>query len=125
MDIPIYYDPMLSKLIVHAADRGTAIAKMIEAIRRYEIVGVETTLDFCRFVLQHEAFVSGQFDTGFVGQYYRPELLAEPPTAAEAAVAASAAPALLAAHDAGNPWPVPALAEEGDHHYSAWRSRRT
>jgi acetyl-CoA carboxylase, biotin carboxylase subunit len=75
MDIPIYYDPMLAKLIVHGSNRTEAIARMLRAISEYEIVGVETTLDFCAFVLRHEAFISGRFDTGFVGKHFRPEML--------------------------------------------------
>ncbi|MBX3163034.1 MAG: acetyl-CoA carboxylase biotin carboxylase subunit [Bacteroidetes bacterium] len=76
MDIPIYYDPMIAKLIVHGKDRTEAIEKMLRAIDDYKIVGVETTLDFCKFVLKHEAFVSGKFDTGFIGKYFTsPDLL--------------------------------------------------
>lgn len=75
MDIPIYYDPMISKLIVHGKDRTEAIQRMIRAIDDYKIIGVETTLDFCKFVLQHEAFVSGKFDTGFIAKYFKPEML--------------------------------------------------
>ncbi|MBL7910233.1 MAG: acetyl-CoA carboxylase biotin carboxylase subunit [Bacteroidia bacterium] len=75
MDIPIYYDPMISKLIVHGKDRTEAIEKMIRAIEDYTIIGVETTLDFCKFVLKHEAFVSGNFDTGFIAKYFTPEVL--------------------------------------------------
>ncbi len=75
MDIPIYYDPMISKLIVHGKDRTEAIEKMLRAIDDYKIIGVETTLDFCKFVLKHDAFVSGKFDTGFIGKYYTPEVL--------------------------------------------------
>ncbi len=70
MDIPIYYDPMIAKLIVHGKDRQEAIEKMIRAIDDFCIVGVETTLDFCKFVLKHNAFVSGKFDTGFVKQHF-------------------------------------------------------
>jgi acetyl-CoA carboxylase, biotin carboxylase subunit len=73
MDIPIYYDPMISKLIVHGKDRAEAIEKMLRAINDYQIVGVETTLDFCSYVLKHEAFVSGRFDTGFIKNYFKPE----------------------------------------------------
>ena len=76
MDIPIYYDPMISKLIVHGKDRKEAIEKMLRAIDDYKIVGVETTLDFCKFVLKHDAFVSGKFDTGFIKNYFTPEMLA-------------------------------------------------
>ncbi len=75
MDIPIYYDPMIAKLIVHGADRETAIQKMIRAIDEYQVIGVQTTLDFCRFVLQHEAFTSGNFDTHFVKKYFSPAVL--------------------------------------------------
>ncbi len=75
MDIPIFYDPMISKLIVHGKDRTEAIEKMLRAIADYKIVGVETTLDFCAFVLKHEAFVSGKFDTGFIKNYYTPQML--------------------------------------------------
>lgn len=75
MEIPIYYDPMISKLIVHGKDRTEAIQKMIRAIDDYKIVGVETTLEFCKFVLKHDAFVSGKFDTGFIKDHFRPEML--------------------------------------------------
>ena len=88
MDIPIYYDPMLSKLIVHAENRNAAIDKMIRAIDDFTISGVETTLSFCRFALQHEAFVSGQFDTNFVKLYFTPEKLQRPLTDVETQVAA-------------------------------------
>jgi acetyl/propionyl-CoA carboxylase alpha subunit len=75
MDIPIYYDPMISKLIVHGKDRKEAIEKMLRAIDDYKIVGVETTLDFCKFVLKHQAFTSGKFDTGFIKNYFTPDML--------------------------------------------------
>ena len=75
MDIPIYYDPMIAKLIVHGKDRKEAIEKMLRAIKDYKIIGVETTLDFCTFVLNHKAFVTGDFDTGFIKNFFTPELL--------------------------------------------------
>lgn len=75
MDIPIYYDPMIAKLITYGKDREAAIQRMIEAIEMYEIEGVSTTLPFGKFVCEQEAFRSGNFDTGFVQQYYSPELL--------------------------------------------------
>ncbi len=77
MEIPVYYDPMIAKLIVHAGDRKSAIARMLRAIGEYEISGVSTTLPFCRFVLKHPAFASGDFDTHFVSKYFKPELLQE------------------------------------------------
>jgi acetyl-CoA carboxylase biotin carboxylase subunit len=75
MDIPIYYDPMLSKLVAYGKDRPEAIRRLIAAIVDYEIVGVATTLPFGRFVLEHEAFTSGNFDTHFVKNYFTTEAL--------------------------------------------------
>ncbi|MFM7726491.1 MAG: acetyl/propionyl/methylcrotonyl-CoA carboxylase subunit alpha, partial [Flavobacteriales bacterium] len=75
MDIPIYYDPMIAKLITHGKDRNEAIARMVRAIDEYEITGCQTTLSFCRWAIQHEAFVSGDFDTHFVKKYFTPEVL--------------------------------------------------
>lgn len=75
MDVPIYYDPMIAKLIVHAGDRHSAIERMIRAIDEYRIVGVKTTLPFCRFTMEHEAFTSGDFDTHFVQKHYEPQML--------------------------------------------------
>jgi acetyl-CoA carboxylase biotin carboxylase subunit len=75
MDIPIYYDPMIAKLVVHGSNRKEAIARMIRAIDEYRISGVATTLSFCRFVLRHTDFVSGNFDTHFVQTHFNPGLL--------------------------------------------------
>jgi acetyl-CoA carboxylase biotin carboxylase subunit len=75
MDIPIYYDPMIAKLITWGENRAEAIQRMIRAIDEYVIVGCETTLPFCRFVMQHNAFTSGQFDTHFVKHYFTPDKL--------------------------------------------------
>ena len=75
MEIPIYYDPMISKLVVHAATRQKAIERMTRAIDDYIINGVTTTLPFCKFAINHEAFVSGKFDTNFVRDYFKPEYL--------------------------------------------------
>jgi acetyl-CoA carboxylase biotin carboxylase subunit len=90
MDIPIYYDPMIAKLVAFGKDRTEAIARLLRAIAEYEIEGVVTTLPFGRFVLEHEAFLSGKFDTHFVQNYFTKEAL----TAGEAdedAVAAALA----------------------------------
>ncbi|HCZ35191.1 MAG TPA: biotin carboxylase, partial [Cytophagales bacterium] len=75
MAVPFYYDPMIAKMICHDSTRERAIAKTIRAIDEYAITGLETTLGFCRFVLKHEAFTSGNFDTKFVEKYFKPELL--------------------------------------------------
>jgi acetyl-CoA carboxylase biotin carboxylase subunit len=70
MEIPIYYDPMLAKLIAWGATRDEAIQRLIEAIDAFDIEGVPTTLRFGKFVLQHEAFKTGKFDTHFIRQYF-------------------------------------------------------
>lgn len=75
MDIPIYYDPMIAKLITWGENRQEAIDRMVRAIDEYTIVGCETTLPFCRFVMKHQAFTSGQFDTHFVKHYFTPDCL--------------------------------------------------
>jgi pyruvate carboxylase subunit A len=75
MDIPIYYDPMLSKLITYGKTREEAIEFMITAIQNYHIEGIQTTLPFGSFVCAHRAFRSGNFDTHFVKKYYSSEAL--------------------------------------------------
>jgi acetyl-CoA carboxylase biotin carboxylase subunit len=95
MAIPIYYDPMIAKLITYGKDRQEAIDKMIRAIDEYKIVGVQTTLPFCRFVMEHEAFLSGKFDTRFISLYYTPEVLNQALDPDEEAIAAMLATHLL------------------------------
>jgi acetyl-CoA carboxylase biotin carboxylase subunit len=75
MEIPVYYDPMIAKLVTHGKDRTEAIQKMKEAIREYHVSGVSTTLPFGQFVFGHDAFLSGKFDTHFVNDYYSAEKL--------------------------------------------------
>lgn len=75
MDIPIYYDPMIAKLVTYGKNREEARQRMLRAIDEYEISGVKTTLDFCRFALDHDSFVSGNFDTNFVKDHFKPEYL--------------------------------------------------
>lgn len=75
MDIPIYYDNMLAKLIAYGANRQEAIERLLRAIGEFKITGVATTLGFGAFTLQHEKFVSGDFDTHFIGHYFTPESL--------------------------------------------------
>ncbi len=72
MEIPIFYDPMISKLITYGKNRDEAIQLMIHAINNYVIEGVETTLPFGKFVCEHQAFKDGKFDTNFVNELYNP-----------------------------------------------------
>ena len=94
MQIPIYYDPMLAKLVVHGSTREEAISRTIKAINEFKIVGVETTLDFCRFVLKHPAFTGGNFDTNFIKHHFSPDKLSAE-TEEEAEIAALLALGLI------------------------------
>ncbi len=75
MEIPLYYDPLLSKLIVHAENRDLACERLVRAIDEYKITGVKTTLPFGKFVMRHPAFLSGNFDTRFIETYFTPDVL--------------------------------------------------
>jgi acetyl-CoA carboxylase biotin carboxylase subunit len=88
--IPIFYDSMIAKLIVHAPNRTAAISKLHQAINGYQIVGIPTTLEFGQFTINHPTFIDGSFDTKFVDQYFSPEKLNEYKTT-DAAIASLAA----------------------------------
>ena len=68
-EVSIYYDPMISKLIVHADNRKEAIEKMINAINHYTIYGIKTTLSFCKSALDHPDFRYRNFDSVFINLY--------------------------------------------------------
>ncbi len=91
MEIPVYYDPMISKLIVHGKDREEAIEKMSRAISEYHIAGIQTTLGFCRFAVEHTDFRDGSFTTKFVEAHFTPDLLAKTATTDELLAGALAA----------------------------------
>ncbi|MEZ4842646.1 MAG: acetyl-CoA carboxylase biotin carboxylase subunit [Bacteroidia bacterium] len=93
-EIPIFYDNMISKLIVWAETRTEAIELMKKAIGQYQISGFETTLGFGDFVMKHPNFLSGDFDTHFVKNHFTAEAIAKT-TESEAQAAALAAIALL------------------------------
>lgn len=70
MEIPIYYDPMISKLITYSPTRKEAIQRMIEAIDEYQVKGPKTTLPFGKFVMESPAFINGDFNTHFVEKFW-------------------------------------------------------
>lgn len=88
MEIPIYYDPMIAKLITFGKNRKESIQKMIRAIEEYKISGIATTLDFCKFVMQHPSFESGKFDTHFVDKHFKKEYLSQKQNEKEEQIAA-------------------------------------
>jgi acetyl-CoA carboxylase biotin carboxylase subunit len=118
MDIPFYYDPMIAKLVCHAGDRSAAIARTIRAIDEYNVVGVQTTLGFCRFVMTHEAFTSGKFDTRFVERYFTPAALQPALSAEEEELAAALAAEYLSKQEA-----VPEN-HTGEKNISRWKLAR-
>ncbi|MBV7533890.1 acetyl-CoA carboxylase biotin carboxylase subunit [Chitinophaga sp. sic0106] len=75
MDIPIYYDPMIAKLIAWGSTREEARFRLLRAIEEYQVKGIRTTLPFGHWALQHPAFIEGNFDTNFIGKYFTPQCL--------------------------------------------------
>ncbi|SCB87710.1 acetyl-CoA carboxylase, biotin carboxylase subunit [Chitinophaga costaii] len=118
MDIPIYYDPMIAKLIAWGKDRDEARERLIRAIGEYQVKGITTTLPFGAWALQQPAFVNGQFDTGFIGKYFTPDAL-DVPSANAAQAAAILAVQLWQQQASGA---AAALPNSG--HNSNWVKRR-
>ena len=67
-EIPVYYDPLVAKLITWGSDRNEAIGRTARALSEYRIVGVKTTVDFHKMVMKDERFVSGSYNTDFIGE---------------------------------------------------------
>jgi acetyl/propionyl-CoA carboxylase alpha subunit len=86
--VSVYYDPMLAKLVTWGETRHDSIARALEALARYEILGVRTNLAFLSAILRHPAFVAGRIDTGFLGRELE-ALTAAPPLPPEMAAAAA------------------------------------
>ncbi|MGI4835895.1 MAG: acetyl-CoA carboxylase biotin carboxylase subunit [Janthinobacterium lividum] len=121
MDIPIYYDPMIAKLVATGATRAEAIERLLRAIQEFQITGIETTLPFGAFVLRHPAFVSGNFDTNFVRDHFTAAALAPtPPDESTAQVAAALVAMLLHEQQPAAVAPTEASGALG----SAWRRNR-
>ena len=76
-EIPMYYDSMIAKLIVHGTDRNDAIAKMREALNGFVIRGISSNIPFQAALLAHPKFVSGEFNTGFIAEHYSKGFRAE------------------------------------------------
>src|SRR5215470_7450018 len=109
-EISAYYDPMIAKLIVHGDDRGAALAHMRAALADYEIVGVATNVSFLRRVVAHDAFASGNVDTGLIGRNHAALFPPHAPASRDALLAAAIAEARAlaaersaAARDSGDP----------------------
>jgi acetyl-CoA carboxylase biotin carboxylase subunit len=81
LQVPLFYDPLLSKLIVWGKDRTQAIARMLRALTEYQIVGVRTTLPFARWLMEHPRYIAGDFSTDFIAEEWetRPKEVAPEP----------------------------------------------
>ena len=69
--MPIFYDPMISKLIAWDADRPQAIARMRRALREYDVLGIKTTVPFFRWMLEQPDFIAGKFHTAYLDDILR------------------------------------------------------
>jgi acetyl-CoA carboxylase biotin carboxylase subunit len=114
-EVPIHYDPLISKLVAYGSDRDDAIRRMRRALAEYRVLGIKTTLPFFERVLQHADFLAGDFDTSFVERAFRPaDSRRERPI--DVAVAAAAIRALLD-REARSRVPTP-----GDRGSAWWRA---
>jgi len=119
-EVPIFYDPIICKLVAWGHDRNEAIARMRRALDEFKITGnLTTNLDFHRWLVRHPRFLKGDFDTGFIGQEYRGESNAQDHDSARLAAILTAA--FVASRDANHtnasapPVPAPAAV-------SAWKT---
>jgi acetyl-CoA carboxylase biotin carboxylase subunit len=117
-EVPIFYDPMICKLAAWGHDRGEALARMRRALDEFTISGeLVTNLDFHRWIMRQPRFLSGDFDTGFIGQEYRGDSVAlhHDPARRAAIVAA----AFIASRDMDH---APAQPPNSSASMSAWKS---
>ena len=70
-EVPVFYDPMVAKLIIWGENRVEAILRMRRALREYQIRGIKTNIPFHQWILRHQRFMAGDFNTGFIDDEYR------------------------------------------------------
>lgn len=119
-EVPVYYDPMVSKLCTWARTREAAIDRMDRALGEYDVAGVRTTIPFCRYVMRHDAFRSGHFDTGFVNEHFDAAALAPSAEAERLALVAAGLAALAETSPAAGNGAAPAAVRPP----SRWARRR-
>ncbi|MBS1585930.1 MAG: acetyl-CoA carboxylase biotin carboxylase subunit [Bacteroidetes bacterium] len=118
LDIPVFYDSMIAKLVAHAATRDEAIDRLCRAIDEYYVQGIQTTLSFGKWAVQTEPFRTGNFDTKFIEKHYKPEyLLQDDPEVEEVA-------ALLATSVWDKNKTQPLSAPTSANSSSGWKNRR-
>jgi acetyl-CoA carboxylase biotin carboxylase subunit len=116
-EVPIHYDPLISKLVTWGADRTEALDRMRRAVAEYTVLGIRTTLPFFGRVLRDPEFVAGDFDTGFVARFLAKPVVPPGDEVCEAAVIAAAVRAIRDRHAARLQTTAAAGAT------SAWRTR--
>ncbi|WP_346318980.1 acetyl-CoA carboxylase biotin carboxylase subunit [Chitinophaga sp. YIM B06452] len=120
MDIPIFYDPMISKLIAWGANREEARERLLRAIDEYRVTGIRTTLPFGKWALQQAPFIEGKFDTNFIARYFTPQALENKDEEIARAAAILAAQLWQSAAR-----PAAALNGVAEAPVSKWKSRKT
>lgn len=118
VEISMYYDPLISKLITWGDDRAQAIARMRRALSEYRVVGIETNIAFHQRILSHQGFVAGEYDTGIIG---RDESLTTPTIAEGTELDAGIAIAALGDHLNG-PRPLENKSGAPSGSTSSWRA---
>jgi len=98
--VPVYYDPMIGKIVVWARDRASAIERARRALRETTLEGIKTTLPFHRWLLDQEPFAKGDFDTGFLSRHFK---TADPADQTQAEEDAAVIAAIFARMDAARP----------------------
>ena len=98
--VPVFYDPMLSKLVTHGATRDEAIGRMKRALTEYRVEGIETTIPFFTYIMNDPDFVAAKFDTGYIDRLLPKMNLDHKTKSGPSADAAIAAAAIMAFEDA-------------------------
>jgi acetyl-CoA carboxylase biotin carboxylase subunit len=119
--VPLDYDPMLSKLIVYAPDRASAVARMRRALDEYFVAGIKTNLGLFRRILEHPDFQAARIDTGFLDRLLASPRPAEGPTALSEIAAVSAALFAATAVPSTNGRPARRRDDQGTGKTSAWQ----
>jgi len=124
VDIPIYYDPLIAKVVTWGSDRDQAIKTMLRALDEYKISGVRTTIPFCRYVLEHDDFRSGNFSTHFVEDRFSPEALGQASESESIAAALASVLVGISSTDKSSNGQVTSSDCASDGGWSPWANRR-
>ena len=121
-EIPVHYDPMISKLVVWGDDRAAAIDRMRRALDEYQVRGIETNLPFHRLALRHPDFIAGAYDTGFIAREHAALTPSASGPALDAAMIAAALDSIAGPRPAPTATPTTAAITAPSSTPSAWRT---